>query len=497
MDKMQEKSDAHLLLEYAENGSEAAFTEIVARYTDLVYSSAMRQVGSPDLARDVAQSVFSDLARKAGSLARKMIESDRLMGWLYRSTRYEVLPILRSERRRLTRERLVMRDLNSTSEPLPDWDRIRPLLDEAMASLGDPDRDALLLRYFENEDLRSVGVALGISDDAAQKRVKRALEKLQIYLVRRGVTTTAAAVSTVLSANAVRMAPAGLAATLASASLAGAKIGTVSTLTLLKFMTMTKAKLAVTSAILAAGIATPIILQQKTNAKLRLELNGLRQQTQELAKFRDENQRLVRLKAEGDAREQNLAQTIRELQTLQSAPKPNPAVLDGTKSEGANETPNSPLVPMASWANVGFGTWGETIQSYFWATSKRDSNAFANAVLWDPAGRARLERLLAAAPDSVRQRFTSVDEILYDWWFNDQATSSFAAYRLVSSKVYGDNVSAIVELQDKHNGPSRSIDLLLHRDNDGWRVVYAGDRIIDLEGYLQRVSSPSRANADD
>jgi len=93
---MQGKSDSQLLREYAENGSEAAFSEIVARYTDLVYSSAVRQVGSPDLARDVAQSVFIDLARKAGSLARKLKENDTLIGWLYRGTRYDALPILRT-----------------------------------------------------------------------------------------------------------------------------------------------------------------------------------------------------------------------------------------------------------------------------------------------------------------------------------------------------------------------------------------------------------------
>jgi len=258
MGKMQGKSDSQLLREYAENGSESAFTEIVARYTDLVYSAAVRQVGSPDLGRDVAQSVFSDLARKAGSLTRKMKESERLMGWLYRGTRYESLPILRAERRRVARERLAGQHLDTTSEPLPDWDRLRPVLDEVMASLDDQDRDALLLRYFKNEDLRSVGAALGVSDDAAQKRATRAREKLQTYLVRRGVTTTAAAVSTVLSTNAVQMAPAGLAATLASASLAGAGIGTATTLTLLNLMTMTKPKLAVAGAILAVGIATPM-----------------------------------------------------------------------------------------------------------------------------------------------------------------------------------------------------------------------------------------------
>src|SRR5207302_1457621 len=229
---------------------------------------------------------------------------------------------------------------------------------------------------------------------------------------------------------------------------------------LFKLMTMTKAKLAVTGAILAAGIATPILLQQKTNAKLRLEIDDLRQHTQELVKLREEYQRLARLKAEGDAREQILARAIREFPTLQSAPKNKAAVLDGPKSEGANETPNLPFVPVASWANVGIGTWGEAIQSYFWATSKKDLNAFANIVVWDPGGKAKLEGLLIAAPDSVRQRLTSVDQILYDWWFNDQAASSIAAYRVIDSKVYGDrNVNAIVELQNQHDGTSRSFDI--------------------------------------
>ena len=126
IDKMQGKFDSQLLREYVENGSETAFTEIVTRHTDLVYSSAVRQVGSPDLARDVAQSVFTDLARKAMSLARTMKENDRLMGWLYHSTRYEALPILRRERRRLARERLAMQALDTTSASSPRRLRLLP-----------------------------------------------------------------------------------------------------------------------------------------------------------------------------------------------------------------------------------------------------------------------------------------------------------------------------------------------------------------------------------
>ena len=67
--KMQAKSDAQLLREYAGEKSEPAFAEVVHRHADLVYSAALRQVGSPDLAGEIAQRVFIDLARKAHSLA--------------------------------------------------------------------------------------------------------------------------------------------------------------------------------------------------------------------------------------------------------------------------------------------------------------------------------------------------------------------------------------------------------------------------------------------
>src|SRR2546425_5967727 len=201
---MQRKTDAQLLREYARNGSEAAFGELVSRHADLVYSAALRQVIEPDFARDVAQSVFADLARKAKSLSGDVL----LAGWLYRSTRFAALTFLRDERRRQNRERQAMQLLDLPGESSPDWDRIRPVLDEAMANLGDADRDALVLRYFKNEDLRAVGIALGTSDDAAQKRVTRALEKLRAYLLRRGVTLSSAALATALTGSAVQAAPA-------------------------------------------------------------------------------------------------------------------------------------------------------------------------------------------------------------------------------------------------------------------------------------------------
>jgi hypothetical protein len=387
-----------------------------------------------------------------------------------------------------------MQHLDGTSEPLPDWDRIRPVLDEAMASLGDKDRDALLLRYFENEDLRSVGIALGVTDDAAQKRVTRALEKLQTYLVRRGVTTTAAAVSTVLSTNAVQMAPAGLEATLASASLAGAGIGTITTLTLLKLMTMTKAKIAVVGAILAVGIATPLLLLQNANARLRLETDRLRQQSQALARRSEGKERLGSLKETADAREQNPARGQEELLGLKSVPKANAAVSVASGVVVITETPDAPFVPVASWVNVGIGTWTNAIQSHLWATANRDWNAFANTIVWDPASKSLLEERLAGSPESVRRRVRSVDGLIYDWWFNEQTKASFGAYRLVN--FYGansDNPSAGIEVQDEHGRIRMRYQVYLHRDEEGLRVVFTGPYKDMLENYLYQLRSTDQA----
>lgn len=211
--EMQLLSDVQLLEHYARQGSEAVFGEIVARYADLVYSAALRQLRSPDAARDVTQTVFIDLARKSSSLAHKLPANGSVVGWLFRSMRFAALNFIRNDRRRQNTEKQVMDNSQPLSPELDgtlDWDRVRPLLDAAISSLGDKDRDALLLRFFQNQDFRGVGAALDISDDAAQKRVSRALEKLRRLLARQGINTTGVALSAAISAHAVQSAPAAL-----------------------------------------------------------------------------------------------------------------------------------------------------------------------------------------------------------------------------------------------------------------------------------------------
>jgi RNA polymerase sigma factor (sigma-70 family) len=205
------------LRQFVENGDEAAFGELVSRHFNLVYGTAYRLAnGDVNLAQDVAQTVFTDLARKARFLPNDV----RLAGWLYQAARFSAAKAVRTEKRRRAREEaFVMNELQSATPP--EWEQLRPLLDAAIARLNAKDRDAVLLHFFEQKSFRAVGAALNLSDDAAQKRVSRALAKLRSILARGGVPVSAASLSGVLSVN-TPPAPSGLASAVAKFSIAKA-----------------------------------------------------------------------------------------------------------------------------------------------------------------------------------------------------------------------------------------------------------------------------------
>jgi RNA polymerase sigma factor (sigma-70 family) len=199
--------DLQLLREYAASHSELAFETVVARYLGLVHSAALRQVRDPILAEEVTQAVFVILARKAGSLGRGTV----LPGWLYRTTRFTAANALRREACRQHHEHAAYMQSILEKEPADAvWPEIWPLLDEAMARLRQTDRDALVLRYFENKSLKEVGAALGVQERAAQKRVNRGLEKLRMLFAKRGVALSTMAMAGAISANSASAAPVGL-----------------------------------------------------------------------------------------------------------------------------------------------------------------------------------------------------------------------------------------------------------------------------------------------
>ncbi len=274
-------TDGELLRRYAELKSEEAFAELVRRHIDLIYSAALRQVGADaHLARDVAQSVFTDLARHANQLCGREV----LGGWLYTSTHFAAAKAVRAARRRRAHEKEAhaMNELVQNPAPELDWNDIRPVLDSVMLQLTEPDRDAILLRYFENRQLAEIGKRLGITEDAARKRVDRALEKLRAFLSRRGIKTSGT-LAAVLSTQAVQIAPAGLGSTLASVSLASMSMAVGSATTAaLKIMSITKVQAGIVAVVLVA-ITTSLIVQHRSELRLKSENESLRQQVAQLS----------------------------------------------------------------------------------------------------------------------------------------------------------------------------------------------------------------------
>jgi len=265
---VNELTDSQLLRSYAEERSESAFAELVRRHLDFVYSAALRMVRDSHLAEDVVQGVFLALAKDASRLKNHPV----LSGWLHLTTRNIASQTVRTEVRRREREQkaVAMNEPNPTQSEA-SWNEIAPELDEVLGELDESDRDALLLRYFERQSAREMGLKLGISEDAAQKRVNRAVDRLRELFSKRNVTIGTASLLVILSANAVQAAPAGLAVAIPAA------VHTSAALTATKVIAMTtlqKTLIAATVAILAgAGI-----YEHKQAAKLRAETQSLRQQ---------------------------------------------------------------------------------------------------------------------------------------------------------------------------------------------------------------------------
>lgn len=246
-----------LVREFVATQSEAAFGALVERHIGLVYSAALRQTNDTHLAEEISQAVFIVLARKAGKLGQDTV----LPAWLYRTTRYAAADALKQQRRRQAREQeaymqsLTENDaLSRQSEATAEaWQQLAPLLDAAMADLGERDRAAVVLRYFENRPWSEVAVQLQLTEDAAQKRVTRALEKLRKLFAKQGVALTATLIANAVVGNSVQAAPVSMVtkvSVVAGKGLATTKATAALVKTILKTMTWLKWKSAV-----GAGVA--------------------------------------------------------------------------------------------------------------------------------------------------------------------------------------------------------------------------------------------------
>jgi len=265
--------ERQLLAEYARTGSEDAFREIVRRYLGLVYSTALRLVnGDTHQAEDVSQIVFSDLARAARRLSAEVM----LGGWLHRHSCYVAANVIRANRRRELREERLM-EMNETEDhSISTFSRVAPELDDAINQLEEEDRAAVLLHFYEQRNFAAVGQAIGTTEDAARMRVNRALDKLHGLLKRRGITTTSAALATLLAAEAVHAVPAALITSISSLALtttAAASTAAVAS----KVIAMTTLQKAAIATVLTISLGGGVF-EAAQNGHLRNQMSDMRQQ---------------------------------------------------------------------------------------------------------------------------------------------------------------------------------------------------------------------------
>ena len=284
------EEDSELLRRYAENHSEAAFAELVQRRIGLVYAVALRTTRNAHRAEDVTQTVFADLARKAASLADRPV----LAGWLYRSAHFAALGVVRAEQNRAAREReaQIMHETLGSDEPDQDWGKIRPLLDQIMSELEERDRDAIMLRYFDNRPFAEIGARLQLTENSARMHVERSLDKLHALLGRRGIRSTTAALAAGLAQQALATAPAGLATTVTGSALASAKMAAPA-VSVLQFMSTSKIATTTVGLVLVLGFGmagyevyaereadAAALAALRDNEALRAKLAAQRRQTE-------------------------------------------------------------------------------------------------------------------------------------------------------------------------------------------------------------------------
>ena len=249
--------DSSLIAEFNARRSEDAFAALVRQHVNLVFGTAMRQIGDAHAAEEITQNVFVALAQSAGKLG----SHPTIAGWLHQTTLNKSREWLRSELRRRKREQVAVNLNLARAEGDSVWSSLVPLLDEALLTLRESDRQAVILHFMEGRTFLEVGSALGIGEDTARKRVNRCLDQLTHFFRRRGFAAPALAAGAPLFALSSHAAPAGLAISATTAGLMAHS--TTSTLTLikgaLKIMAWTKAKTAIVAGavvLLAVGTTT-------------------------------------------------------------------------------------------------------------------------------------------------------------------------------------------------------------------------------------------------
>ena len=492
---MNDQTNSQLLRAYAEKRSEPAFSELVRRHVDFVYSAALRMVCDPHLAEDVTQGVFVALAKNALQLMDRPV----LSGWLHRTAQNIAAQTVRTIERRRAREKeaAAMNELLST-EPDIVWEHIAPHLDAALGELNELDRDALLLRYFERKSAHEIAQTLGVSDEAAQKRVSRAVERLREFFAKRGVTVGASGLVAVVSANAIQAAPVGLAVTISTAAaVTAATVAIAATATVTKAIAMTtlqKTLVTATVAVLVgAGIyearqasrlrnqvqilQQPQALQTEQIQQLTRERNTANQQ---VAALRDDNERLNRNTAEllklrgeiGRLRQELVAASNPKLQTNRPSPAPLPHAAWRLREPRR----------LDEFQNVGNETAEAAAETVFWAAHNQPTNLLQmihgpretlnkaqDEGMSDLLATELAVRLLGQLRVSARGESQLV-------WLDGGNTTTFTQQGTTATNTYAGVVSFNLSGRENSEDPAteRHTNLLFAKIDGAWKLVIPG-----------------------
>lgn len=383
--------DSELLRRYVSDHSGAAFGQLVERRLRFVYACALRRVGGDaHSAQDVAQTVFIALARHAEALQ----QHKALTGWLYTATRNASAQLVRSSQRRQRRETeaLAMNETSADNGPAPAWEQVRPLLDRALDDLPDGDRDAVLLRFFENRSYAEIGFALQLTENTARMRVERALDKLQRMLARHGVTSSSTALGMALASQQALALPAGLATHLAGLALAQTTAATTTSLAITTFMGT--AKWIAGTATLAAMVAVGIAVSQR-------------------GELQEAQHSVALLQAERDALAARLAQTEARPAPVR-VPNDTQAQAPAVQDLRPSAAP-APAAPATASPAPSLDATKAVIAKIgaLRGSNQLDAAHIANIRTWarqDPEG---LVRWLGSVPGDAKQREHSIEAALY------------------------------------------------------------------------------------
>ena len=466
-----------LLRAYVTENSEEAFRSLVDAHIGLVYSTALRVVsGDVAAAKDVTQMVFTDLARKA----RRLPADVRLSGWLYRHTIFTASKFVRSESRRRAREQeAAMMDAHDQTDP--PWEQLAPLLDGAISSLSARDRDAVVMRYFEKRDFQSVGASLQLSEDAAQKRVSRALERLRQYFQSHGVPVSGATLAAVLSAQCINAVPAALAATVAGNALVQA--GAAAT-PLLVSLVMANIKTIAVGAVVIAAVTAPLIVQHSSIASLHSDNEQLRRQIASRAQpevlittaEQPDNRELLQLRAEV-ARLRRVQQNVARLDAENKRVRTEPAAV---------QSPPAALqesVPAESWADRGFASPMDALQTAHWAIRNANIEKFRESIMITDQARQKLHDVIAkmAAKANPEEARKVLDEVAARGWDAEEGLlfpmiaqnqkHGYKSYRVLTENVtQPDEQQITIELQ-MNSAPAEIRQLRFKQFGSAWKQV--------------------------